>query len=721
MANKKKQNKNPAQKKKPRKAKQLYFDPGKNTYFGIDRRIIYGILMLIALAFYANTIPNEYALDDGIVIEDNSFTKQGISGIPEILSYDTMAGEHGKDVNFVSGGRYRPLSVITLAIEYELFNMNPHISHFVNTVLYGFVGILIFLVFDKLLRHKNFYPYRKKWYLAIPFVTAVIYLIHPVHTETVANIKGRDEIMALMGALGAFWYVIKYHETDTNKYLIISAIIFFLGLLSKENTITFLAVIPIGTWFFTRSSLKKTLFSVIPIVIATIAFLILRKAILGSDVSGTTHELMNNPFVEANSSEKFATIFLTLGKYVQLLIFPHPLTWDYYPYHIPLINWGDWRAIIPLLFYFAIGIYALLRLGKKQQIISYSIWIYLAGISIVSNIFITIGSFMSERFLFLPSVGFALLAAYLLAGRLPFYLEKKGVSPKKAIGGILSILMLLTVVAGAKTIDRNTDWKNNFTLFTHDVQISTGSAKGHTTAGEQLLLAGIDEKNDSIAGSYFQRAEKHLKKAIDIHPKYIAPRLDLGLVYERYQQDYDKAIDYYISTLKLNPNYEKAYQNIKNIFRRIDSTDFEINVYKRLYEINPNRYDINYKLGSMYGAYKNNLEKSIFHLKKAINANPKKAEAYTDLGVAYGMSKQYKKAIEALEQAVKLNTKDPLAYANLAATHGMMGNKEKQAKYEKIAEKMKKRQQQRQQQRRKKMKQKQQEQQQEQEQNVGSR
>jgi len=129
-------------------------------------------------------------------------------------------------------------------------------------------------------------------------------------------------------------------------------------------------------------------------------------------------ELMNNPFltiengrwVHLSLGDKMATIVFTLGKYIQLLLFPHPLTHDYYPRHVDLMTWGSWQVILSTILYLGIGILGVIGLLKKR-LWSYGLLYYLITLSVVSNVAFPVGTNMSERFLFMPSVGFCLLLA----------------------------------------------------------------------------------------------------------------------------------------------------------------------------------------------------------------------------------------------------------------------------------------------------------------------
>ena len=100
------------------------------------------LIFLFGFFLYANTISFDYALDDKIVITNNEFTKKGVAGIADLVSNDSMVGFFGKKKNLVSGGRYRPLALVTHALEWEVFGKNPSISHFINALLYGFTALV---------------------------------------------------------------------------------------------------------------------------------------------------------------------------------------------------------------------------------------------------------------------------------------------------------------------------------------------------------------------------------------------------------------------------------------------------------------------------------------------------------------------------------------------------------------------------------------------------
>ncbi len=639
-----------------------------SNYNRIIRNII---IFLSAILLYANTFNHDYALDDAIVITDNIYTQKGISGIKEIFKNDSFTGFFKEKKELVPGGRYRPFSVATFAVEYEIFGEKPGISHLINVLLYALTGILIFVIFSKLVNHKGAH----NGFLTLPFVCALLFIFHPVHTEAVANIKGRDELFALLFSLCALLFTINYLHSNNIWQLILSGISIFIALLSKENAIVFILLVPLTIYYFTETTVKKTLITTVPLLISATLFLIIRQIVLGEFSSETSDELMNNPFLHASSAQKYATIFYTLGNYVRLLFYPHPLTYDYYPYHIKLTGFNNPLVILSIVVYVIIIIIAIAGI-KSRYTVSYGILLYLLPLIPVSNLIFNVGTFMNERFIYFSSLGFCLVIAYILSIKLPSVLNRKLYTIL-----ILIILIPLLTLYSIKTISRNKAWKNDFTLFTTDVKISSNSAKSNCTAGG-ILLEKAQEVNDSAArSSYLNQSLKYLNKAIDIHPDYVDAYRLLGNANYAQNKDINKSFYYYKQVLIRNPYDEVTYNNIHAVLSKYDSIDHKISIYKEILKINSRRFDINYKLGNLYGKHKNNIPKALAYLKTAASVNPDNKDVCKDLGVAFGMNGEFGESVKWLEKAIILAPDDYTLYINLGITYQRMGNFKKANEY----------------------------------------
>ena len=617
------------------------------------------IIFAFACLLYANTIKHDYTQDDAIVIYDNMFTTQGVSGIGGILKYDTFYGffkEEGKAA-LVSGGRYRPLTLVMFAFEWQLFGRSPLVGHLINILMYGLTCLLLYRLLLRILPKKKNPVYAG----FIALGTTLLFTSHPIHTEVVANIKGRDEILTLLGSLYACYLAVKSHQDKKPGLLIISAVVFFISLFSKENTITFVAVIPLTMYFFTKMKMGKIVGQYfIPFLVAAVGFIVIRTLVIGFEFGGTPpQELMNNPYLKIvgnkyvpfSGGEKLATIIYTLGLYIKLLIFPHPLTHDYYPRHIDIMSWGNWKVILSMLVYVGMAVFALIGLRKKD-ITAYAILFFLLTLSIVSNIVFPIGTNMSERFMFMPSVGFCLLVAVLLYRG--FNRKNEVLHSYKTLLPALGIIGIVTILFSVKTITRNFAWKDNYTLFMTDVKTSTRSAKLLNAVGGELTAQSRKEKNKVKQKEMLTEAVKNLNEAVKIHPTYKNAYLLLGNA-NNYLNNFDESIKNYEYALQLDPNFNDALNNLNVTYRNA---------------------------GKYYGETKGDLSKAQQYLNLSYQRNPNDYETLRLLGVSYGILKNNAKAIEFFTKAVAIQPNNADAYLNLSTAYYHAGDQAKTDEYQ---------------------------------------
>ena len=479
-------------------------------------------------------------------------------------------------------------------------------------------------------------------------VACLLYIAHPIHTEAVANIKGRDEIMTMLGSVAALWASLKYYHTKAMKWNIWAMLFFFIALMSKENAITFLAVVPLVYIFFKRVSPITALKYLWPFMVSTILFLGIRTAILGMDFGGQSMELMNNPFLKLvnntwtdfSGGEKFATILFTLGKYIALLIFPHPLSHDYYPRAVEIMSFGDWQVLLSLVLYIAI-IGGGLFFWKRDKLISFGLLYYIITLSIVSNIVFPIGTNMSERFLFMPSLGIMIVLARVLT---------MWISNRNILYGILGIILL---GFAAKTVTRNMVWKDDFTLFTTDVKNQSRSAKLLNAAGGALTTTAGKMENGPEKTKSLNQAIEYLNKAVEIHPTYRNAYLLLGNAYY-YKEDFLPAIAQYEKLRQLYPDFQDANKNYPVILR---------------------------DAGKYYGQIKNDIAKSEEYLTRSYQLSANDPETLRLLGIVNGIKNDHDRAISYFEKALQLDPNVAASYVNLATAYRNKGDAVKAAEY----------------------------------------
>lgn len=599
-------------------------------------------VFILGISIYINTLSHQFTQDDAIVIYDNMYTTKGVSGLKGLFTKDTFFGffkEEGK-AKLVSGGRYRPLTPAMFAIEYQLVGNHPWLGHLINVLLYGLLCVVIYQLLLLLICYKD--NTERNRYLVL--AAALIYAAHPIHTEAVANIKGRDEIMSMLGSVMALYAIIKYVDTGQIKYTAIAATSFFIAFLSKENTITFLAVVPLTLYFFRNLSLRSAFSHSIVLLVPTVLFLMIRAAVLGNDFGGAPMELMNNPFLKLVNgtyvpftiSEKFATIFFTLGKYLQLLCFPHPLTHDYYPRFIDIMELSDVSVLLSILLYG--GLVCLAVSGfRSRSIPAFAAGYYIITLSIVSNIVFPIGTNMSERFMFMPSLGFALGIAWLL---------QKYVFDKISKSMFLASTCLILVLFSVKTFARNLVWESDFKLFTTDVKTSVNSAKVLNAAGGALTTEAYKEKDENKKREMLTQAITYLNQAVAVHPTYKNAYLIMGNAYY-YLKDYEKAVPAYEKALAIDPDFKDAVTNLAVSLR---------------------------DAGRQAGEVENNLPKAEALLNRSYQLVPADTETLRLLGVANGIKGNHTEAIRYFEKIVLMEPKNAGGYLNLSSAYRNAGD-----------------------------------------------
>jgi len=625
------------------------------------------IFTVCGFLLYGNTLTHEFALDDAIVITQNDFTKEGFSGIWKQLSNDQFVGFYGQKKELVSGGRYRPLSMVMFNIEYEFFELNPTFYHLMNVLWYIFNGFLLYFALSILFQNQL-----SKNYQLLPLLAALLWFFHPIHTEVVANIKGRDEIMAFSLLLITLIFFLKYLSNQKAIYLFALVGFYFLSLLAKENAITWLAIFPLVVYFFRSEDWKKSITPLALLLLTAAVWFYIRYSVVGGGISNVADNLMNDPFLESTISEKYATIVLTLGKYLQLLFFPHPLTFDYYPKHIPIVGWSNPWVLLSLLAYITLIVISIRGLINKK-LYAFAILLFGITLSIASNLLFPIGAFMNERFIYVSSLGFTLILSYYLLKFAPHFVENKSKTNSAIVISSIVILSLYSI----KTISRNPVWKNNFTLATNDAFISKNGAKSNVMAGGQLLEKAQETSNFREKNELLEKSIYHLSRAVEIYPEYVDALLLMGNAQWELYQDASKAMPYYQRILSINAENENAWKNIDVILRQNKNVDYNIQAYSQLINYNPAREKNYLYLGRLYGQQKNDLNKALDIFQQGLKIAPNSYELLSNMGTVYGLQGNYASAVEVLEQAAKIRPNVAKVHIDLGLSYYYLGQLEK--------------------------------------------
>ena len=585
-------------------------------------KIIYLVIAAFALILYANTFSHDYALDDDVITRANRHVQSGYDGIPMIFEKGFYHG-----FNNVNEGSYRPIVLLNMAIEKEIFGNDPRYGHIFNVLFYALAAMILFSLLRNMLKEKS-------WYLA--FIITLLYVAHPIHTEVVANIKSRDEILCFLFIVSSLNLLMLHVEKRKPLFLVGSLLLYFVSLLTKEYGITLMAVIPCMLYMFTNETVNTIVKRTLMFGAVAGLYFIVRSSILDNLAFEEGMQVINNSLVGAESyADRLATTVLILGKYLVLLIFPHPLSFDYSFNQIPIVSWASFGAISALLAHLALA-YVLYKGVLKKIPIAFGVAFYLFTLIIVSNIFVEIGATMAERFLFTPSLGFVIVLALTLARLIGYDSETQ----KRRLP-YFAVMAVIVGVYSFKTVDRNLDWKNNLTLFEADVLAVPNSARAHFSLASTYNTLGGLEKDPVKKTELLNKAIVGLHRSLEIYPEYSAAWYNMGVAYFS-GGDEENALAAYQNCLASNPSDKQALNNTGVIYF--------------------NRKDYNTAIG---------------YFNRAIRSNPSFPDPYANLGACYHNMGEAENAISYYTQALAFNPGNQMVNGNLAKLYSSMGNTEK--------------------------------------------
>lgn len=620
---------------------QLKAELLKNESVKKTSTILALLIAFAAIVLYGNTLNHGFVLDDYSVILENTVTQQGVKAIPEIFSSSYRSG-----YTLSTDELYRPLPKSIFAISWQLFGDNPMPLHLLNILLYSLTGFLLFRFCLRLFNHQLF-----------AFVTSLLFIAHPIHTEVVANIKSMDEILSFLFCILSANMLLNYYSKGKTSSILFGAIFFLIALFSKESSITFLAVYPLLIILFKpdTSQPKKSPSSTLSIVLylaVTLIFLLVRTSILNKIPHGDPSVADNLLMAAKSYDQRFATAVLIMGMYLELVFFPHPLIFDYSYNQIPLTGMSDFRFILSLVIYVAMFVYAIWSF-KKKKLISFGILFYLISMSIYSNIFYTIGSSFGERFLYTAVFGICVVVGYLST---LFVKTVRSLSVKEFISNnkiVLLPLLIITILFSIKTMARNEVWKSNYTLYSNDVLLAPNSTRTHYYLGNYLSKdENMKGKTPKEIDSIQKVALDELKKSVAIYPFGDAYN-QMGIIYNK-RKDYKNSFESYQKAIEANPSDAVVYNNMGSLYFNNGHIKEAREVYEKAIRYNPNYPDAYMNLGSTYGMQQD-YDTALSYFFKAIKLNPNMAQAYYYVGITYRYKGDEKNAKQYLSKAAQLD------------------------------------------------------------------
>ncbi len=553
------------------------------------------------MILYAVTFGFDFVLDDEIMTRSNAFVNKGISGIREIFTHGTLYGFNG-----MNDQSYRPLMLANFAFEKSLFAGTAGSYHFFNVFYYALASGIFYLFLKKALGSESL----------IPLLATLFFVAHPIHTEVVANIKSRDEILSFLFVSLSLLYVLKYvQEGNKTTTLVLSLLCYLAAALAKETGLAMLGLVPLTLWFFT--SLKPgRIATITAIFLAPVAlyFLMRGSAMDNMFFSSDIKDLVNNTLSGARTNgEWFASRIMILGRYLGLLIFPHPLSYDYSYNQVPLVGISDIGFLISLFVYLVLAVLFVWGLGQKK-IFAYAIGFYVVMMVLVSNFLTPIGATMAERFLFSASAGFCLALGWGIAA-----LAQKFQWSKNILYTIAGVILFLYAV---KTYTRTQVWSSPEKLFKSGLETAPNSARAQNHYGTywRTLAEGIQNPQDKNKVGHYSKALTYYQKSLEIYPGYSEAQYNLGVTYMALDKTEEARIAFE-NTLKIDSTYQGALNNLAIIAFRKNDAQTALACWDKLLLVNPNNFDALQNCGAVHFNL-NNPKKALEYFERALKINP---------------------------------------------------------------------------------------------------
>lgn len=630
--------------------------------------IVFLLISFLCVLAYFNSATNPFIWDDEGLIIKNTLIKDWHSW-PKAFSNDLFFGS-------LSGSNfYRPVQTISYIWDYFFWQLNPIGYHITNILLQISVSFLAFLLI-----------YVISGKLIVSFAAAALFAVHPVHTESVTYISGRADLFLGLFVLAALLAFIRSLESDARGkrfYFYISLILFILGLLSKELAATFPFLILAFIFYYRKDDFKKSRFfvqKVLPFFIIDFIYLILRLSPLRF-ITSKPPVLTNYPFLL-----RLVALPKVIFSYLKLLILPVDLHMsrsfnppeDFWPV---FLTWFLLGIVMCVFLNFA-------RNNQRRNAIYFTgVWFLIfllpqAGI-------VPINAFIAEHFIYLSSLSFCVLVAFI-----SYKFLKKEMFVFTFSGLVIFYILL--------TISRNTEWKYPVVFYERLIKFSPNSFMAHNNLGleyqrrrqydkgiseykKALIIApGLLEARSNLANLYYEMGRfKDAEREYAIVQK-CAPLSKLGEVANNIASIYEaegllnKAVDKYKLALRLDSTLKFSHFNLARIYLArgdlnlarqeiisslpgVAPTDDKMEAYLKVVN---NYLMVTKKYKSAFAFY-NDLgarfaeagyfEPAIESFKLALELHPRYQEAYFNLGLAYYKGGLKGEALAVLKRALKIN------------------------------------------------------------------
>lgn len=470
-----------------------------NLEIGTSRRVLGLLSAAVAAVVYLNSLANGFALDDAAIVQLNDRV-HNVLDLREIWLTPYWPVD-GREL-----GLYRPATIFLFALQWAAGNGDPWIFHAVNIAMHAAVTVLVFLLLERLTTR------------TAGFTGALVFAVHPVHTEAVANIVGQAEIVGALTVLAAcLIHVTRPDGVDVSWPRRLALVLLFAWALStKESTVIMPALLIIvdfahGRVQVSRRSLAEYAHAMLlPLVLlaATLAaYLILRFEVMGGSVIGVD-AAPAMPYLRGE--HRVLNALRAFPELLRLLFFPLDLAADYLPGILLPVESVRPMVVLGAALLAALALLAFMTPWRPAAGFP-AAW-FLISIVTVSNLFFPVGVLVAERTLYLPSIAICALMAYGWQAA-----AQRGAPWLQAALPVALIGVLL--VFSVRTWIRNPDWKDTLTVLNAFVRDHPHSYRAQWALATSYRLQGeltAAETHYRISTAIYDRDAKLLTEYAEL-------------------------------------------------------------------------------------------------------------------------------------------------------------------------------------------------------------
>jgi tetratricopeptide (TPR) repeat protein len=633
------------------------------------------IIVVFSFILYSQTVKFDFVLDDESFYTQNTLVQNGLDNWIDFFISPSI----GEQSQYTSNQPYRPITILVFAIEHTLFGDNAGALHFFNLLIYTLLLLVLYATLKKL-----FTSYSSH----IIAVIVLLYAVHPVHSEVVANIKTLDEMLAALFGYATWYYFLNISQNDS--FNLKNTLLFFtfslLTIFSKESGIVFFAIIPLSLLLIKKIEVKKVFIYGLPFVVSTIIFFLFRHYAVSSQLSNSPLPVLDNVLYIADSmNEKIATRLLTLYLNIKTLVIPYPLTWDYTYRYVYVANFFDYHVIASILIY-TLMLFACIYNWKKNPAFSFFTLFFFIGILPTSNIFFINSTNFAERFLFVASLAFPVIILMFLKQLFKIDFSSYKFTFKNRYNYLIVGLLLLF---SGMTVKATSYWKSNLILFEHGVKVSGSNTRAHYNLGQEYWKLAQRPENAQANNEYAYKAIDEFKKSLKIYPRNFMAMTNLACLYDL-TNNLDSSIYFFSLSQKIYPKQPVINKNIAAIYikkasiyvneSKIDSAESN---YQMALSYDPTNVVAWNNLGLIF-YNRANLSNAIAVLEKGLKANPENITLLETCAVISFLSKDYQKAIEYGLRGLKIDAQSKKLIGVLADANHAIGNNTEVLKYQQI-------------------------------------